>query len=166
MILIVLSTLIRRLAFIIPSIIQPLRLGVRIICIRLISCIIIGMEISSWFGYILFLILIGGLLVIFSYVAALTPNALFSNTLRLILLTIRLTIFSILFLCYWFPTRRKLLNLKTYYIFTQERTTGVAICRNYNIIILVFLGIILLFALIAVVKVCFNQEAPLRPFNK
>nr|UZN44224.1 NADH dehydrogenase subunit 6 [Acharax sp. NY-2022] len=166
MILIMLSSLISSLAFILPSMTQPLSLGLSIMYISITSCMLIGLEISSWFGYILFLVFIGGLLVMFSYVAALMPNVFFSNMQSLLLFMLSFIEFFLLFLWFWFPMSSKIMNMSMHYIFMQESMTGMIICSNMNMNTLIFLGVILLLTLIAVVKICFNQDAPLRPFIK
>lgn len=62
---------------VIPVLSQPLALGVVVLLFRLFSCVIVGLCVSSWYGYVLFLVYVGGLLVIFAYVAALVPNRIF-----------------------------------------------------------------------------------------
>lgn len=166
MILIIFSTIVRSIAFIMPSIMQPLSLGLTIMVLRVYSCLLIGFELSSWFGYVMFLIYVGGLLVIFSYVAALSPNSFFSGARNLFLFIVRGFIFFCVYGLNWFSRGRKIRDFDGTYTHIRERSSGALMCRNYNFGILVFLGVILFLALVAVVKVCFQQEAPLRPFGQ
>lgn len=165
MILIIIGRIVRRIAFIIPSMMQPLRLGVTIIGLRIFSCLLVGFEFSRWYGYIIFLIYVGGLLVIFRYVAALRPNNFFSGVKNLILFISRFFVFLTVFFRFFFINNMKLLNLNLENYEYKERITGILICSSYNVGILIFLGIVLLLALVAVVKICFQQQAPLRPYG-
>jgi NADH-ubiquinone oxidoreductase chain 6 len=53
---------------------NPIRLGVIVWAVALMSALIMGLLVYSWFGYIIFLVYVGGLLVIFGYFAAISPN--------------------------------------------------------------------------------------------
>nr|QLY89746.1 NADH dehydrogenase subunit 6 [Notidobia ciliaris] len=57
---------------------QPLMMVIMIILISLTICFMMGMMNSSfWFSYIMFLIFIGGLLILFIYISSLTSNKLY-----------------------------------------------------------------------------------------
>lgn len=165
MVLIIFRRLVRSIAFIMPSIMQPLSLGLNIMVLSMFSCLLVGFEISRWYGYIIFLIYVGGLLVIFSYVAALTPNSFFSGVRNLLLFFLRLVVFFSTYMFNWFSRRTKFVRADMKITFVNEGSRGSLICRNYNFGVLVFLGVILFLALVAVVKICFSQKAPLRPFG-
>jgi len=166
MTLCIVTSLLLAFIFAIPIIIQPLSLGLCIIMISLISCILLGLTFSSWFSYVLFLIYVGGLLVMFVYVAALAPNTLFSRLKSLAgILFLSTIIFSLLIILT--PTDISFLydNLILDYT-SQNMKTGIAIVSSSNVRILIGLALILLVNLLAVVKVCFYQQGPLRPYNE
>lgn len=165
MVLIIFGRVVSSIAFVMPSMMQPLRLGLRIISLSVFSCLLVGFELSTWYGYIIFLIYVGGLLVIFSYVAALTPNNYFSGIRNLFLFMLRVVVFFRVYRVTWFSRGIKFVGVVAKEILVNEGSTGSLLCRNYNFGILVFLGVILFLALIAVVKICFRQKAPLRPFG-
>nr|ATZ69764.1 NADH dehydrogenase subunit 6 [Conus ateralbus] len=163
------SLLIITLAFstmlILPMMSQPLSLGLVIMISTLFMCMVSGMTISAWYGYILFLIYVGGLLVMFAYVAALSPNVLFGGLTPLFSLIIFFPILFMLFYFYFFKdssylsfesSSSKLMYLKMY---------GVELISPYMISILIGLGVILLINLIVVAKICYYQQASLRPFS-
>ena len=143
---------------------QPLRLGAMIMLAALFCALIMGLDSSSWFGYVLFLMYVGGMLVMFAYVAALTPNIIFSsiNALKLVFLVVGIFMFMI---------------LRTYVHFSKgvsagfssvvefaELNSGVLVV-SYNVSIFISLSIILFLALVAVVKICYFQDGPLRSFK-
>jgi hypothetical protein len=109
------------------------------------------------------LIYIGGVLVIFAYVAALAPNSQFrlSST----------SIFPIfLFFCFFLSSlflETKILTLNVFSSLPQQHfnAVGASLYRTINTEILIFLALILLLALIIVVKICFFHWGPLRPFK-
>jgi len=110
-----------------------------------------------------FLIYIGGVLVIFAYVAALTPNLIFSlKRLYIFPLTILSTT---LILSLFLPNKITNRNLSMARPAQLIDATGASLFRTANVRILIFLGCILLLALIAVVKVCHFYGGPLRPFK-
>nr|QGX06394.1 NADH dehydrogenase subunit 6 [Microperla geei] len=58
---------------------HPLAMGLMLLVQTLIICLITGMTTKSfWFAYILFLVFLGGLLVLFIYVTSLASNEMFT----------------------------------------------------------------------------------------
>nr|AWH98395.1 NADH dehydrogenase subunit 6 [Conus tabidus] len=150
---------------ILPMMSQPLSLGLVIMVSTLFMCLVSGMTVSAWYGYILFLIYVGGLLVMFAYVAALSPNVLFGGLTPLISLILFVPIlFALFYFCFFKdssylgfePSFSKLTYLKMY---------GVELISPYMISVLIGLGTVLLINLIVVAKICYYQQASLRPFS-
>nr|YP_010985477.1 NADH dehydrogenase subunit 6 [Unedogemmula leucotropis]WOK81721.1 NADH dehydrogenase subunit 6 [Unedogemmula leucotropis] len=148
-----------------PLMSQPLSLGLTIMLSTLLMCIISAMTLSSWYGYILFLIYVGGLLVMFSYVAALSPNILFGSgfpalffLMSTIFLSMTMYFYPLIDLC-----SISLLNM--YNKFKFLKMYGIEMVSPQMISILIGLAIILLINLIVVVKICYYQRASLRPFK-
>nr|YP_010990344.1 NADH dehydrogenase subunit 6 [Capulus dilatatus]WOW98760.1 NADH dehydrogenase subunit 6 [Capulus dilatatus] len=149
----------------IPLMSQPLSLGLVIMISTLLMCVSSAMTLSSWYGYILFLIYVGGLLVMFAYVAALSPNILFGSGNSLFLLLL----FPVLvgFFLYFTP----LIDMN--YFFSANNFSQFKFLKNYGtemaashvISVMVGLAIILLINLVVVVKICYYQHSSLRPFS-
>nr|AXA45255.1 NADH dehydrogenase subunit 6 [Lucerapex sp. MNHN IM 2013-19988] len=148
-----------------PLMSQPLSLGFMLMLSTLWMCMISAMTLSSWYGYILFLIYVGGLLVMFAYVAALSPNVLFGKGTPL-LFFLTSTIFLILIM-YFLPLvdLSSISYLNMYNSFKFLKMYGVEMVSPQMISILIGLAIILLVNLIVVVKICYYQRASLRPFS-
>ncbi len=154
------------LVFLMPTLIQPLRLGLCIIFLSALSCVLLGLTVSSWFGYVLFLVFVGGLLVIFAYVSALTPNNYFSSIKPFIIfvfytLAIFLFCLSSDMLSPAVLTWRNLLSIKK-----TTLLSGQLLVNPRSISLIVILGTILLINLLAVVKICYYQQGPLRPHSE
>lgn len=145
-----------------PLIIHPISLGINLLILRLFVAATTAVITTSWLGFIVFLIYIGGILVIFAYVAALTPNVIFSKAH--ILKSYFLFLIPLMTLSFFLPN-----DLVTYIsnlslpsqVFND---VGAPIYDSPNLFILLFLGLVLLLALIAVVKICHFNLGTLRPF--
>ena len=143
-----------------PLIFTPITLGIWIFLLALITASLIGFLTSSWFGLILFIIYIGGILVIFSYFVATAPNQKFRLLLPLCLF---FTIFCFSFLFFSINLH---LAFSSAALFEQLTSNSFAfLYLPKNIAILIFLASLLLLALIFVVKVARRNGGPLRPFN-
>nr|YP_009509691.1 NADH dehydrogenase subunit 6 [Penion chathamensis]AXF46294.1 NADH dehydrogenase subunit 6 [Penion chathamensis]AXF46307.1 NADH dehydrogenase subunit 6 [Penion chathamensis] len=148
-----------------PLMVQPLSLGLVIMMSTLLMCFISAVTLSSWYGYILFLIYVGGLLVMFAYVAALSPNVLFGSGTPMLVFSI--LVFPLAAIFYFYPLI-DLSSIGYFHIFSELKFLkmyGVEMVSPQMISILIGLAIILLINLIVVVKVCYYQHASLRPFN-
>nr|YP_010890255.1 NADH dehydrogenase subunit 6 [Conus marmoreus]WJJ70352.1 NADH dehydrogenase subunit 6 [Conus marmoreus] len=150
---------------ILPMMSQPLSLGLVIMVSTLFMCLVSGMTISAWYGYILFLIYVGGLLVMFAYVAALSPNVLFGSITPLFSLIVFFPMLFMFLYFYYFKDSSYLsfhfLSSKLMYL----KIYGVELISPYMISVLIGLGTILLINLIVVAKICYYQQASLRPFS-
>nr|YP_010373149.1 NADH dehydrogenase subunit 6 [Hyperhalosydna striata]QTZ18395.1 NADH dehydrogenase subunit 6 [Hyperhalosydna striata] len=139
---------------------SPLSMGLWVLLIALAAAFFVGVMFNSWFSFIIFLIYIGGMLVMFAYFAALTPNqplGLLSMllasmfTLLLILLILILVTFS---------------SPNLFSPMMPNPVNGISILYSpSNSYILLLLASILFFVLVAVVKVANINKGPLRPFN-
>nr|QTT61127.1 NADH dehydrogenase subunit 6 [Tritia corniculum]QTT61361.1 NADH dehydrogenase subunit 6 [Tritia sp. p LAG-2017] len=148
-----------------PLMMQPLSLGLVIMASTLLMCFISAITLSSWYGYILFLIYVGGLLVMFAYVAALSPNVLFGKGTPMVFFTIMILPFCILF---YFVPLVDVSSISYMNIFSETKFLkiyGVEMVAPQMISILIGLALILLINLIVVVKICYYQQASLRPFS-
>ena len=149
------------LSFLFPVTSQPLTFGLTLLITTLISARICALISSSWYAYILFLIFIGGLLVIFAYVAALAPNAFFKPILHKPILLLLPTIYLIsswLFLPYALPIISSISSLPLH----LTNSASVIFFPSF-LPALIFITFILLVTLIAVAKICAFNIAPLRP---
>uniref|UniRef100_UPI0030E484A5 NADH dehydrogenase subunit 6 n=1 Tax=Synelmis amoureuxi TaxID=3053537 RepID=UPI0030E484A5 len=135
----------------------PLALGLWIFALALTVSAMISYITYSWLGFLVFLIYIGGLLVMFAYFAAIQPNqhlemAKLSSTLLLSSTIISISMPSPMLTPSLISSHKDSIpSLQILYL-------------KENIPILLTLGLILLLALIAVVKISQNNQGPLRPF--
>jgi len=134
---------------------SPLLIGLWIIFIALFIAIFLSFF-SSWLGIIVFLIYIGGLLVIFAYFVALTPNLIIDSiTIAKWILISTFVFFSLLSTFH--------VNILNSFNFLWQ--TPISNLINRNFFALTFIALILFFALVAVVKLCSFFSSPLRPYN-
>nr|YP_009630377.1 NADH dehydrogenase subunit 6 [Antarctoperla michaelseni]QBP33880.1 NADH dehydrogenase subunit 6 [Antarctoperla michaelseni] len=65
---------------------HPLAMGMMLLLQTLVICLMTGLMAKSfWFSYILFLVFLGGLLVLFIYVTSLASNEMFSLSTKMII---------------------------------------------------------------------------------
>lgn len=155
MIIITLSLIIAAAIFTIFLSFNPLTLGILILFIALTLAMLFATSMSSWVAFLVFLIYIGGMLVIFSYFVALIPNQTIYMWYNLSIIVITFFTFSIAssVLKIHPPIIRHLSNqLNVIYI-------------KINTPLLILLAWILLFTIIVVVKVVTQTKGPLRPFS-
>ena len=163
--LILLSVRISRI-FLFPLIAQPLSLGLSIIISTLFLCSLTALTLSAWYGYILFLIYVGGLLVIFAYVAALSPNVLFAGGNAILFFVFFSFVLGVIFYSYPLLDLASLTTLAEGPGTKELKTYGVQLVSEHSALVLIGLGIILLINLIVVVKICYYQHSSLRPFSQ
>lgn len=133
----------------------PIILGINILIIALLLSATFASFSRSWFAFLIFLIYVGGILAIFAYFLALTPNQQIANSNNLIYILISIITLSTL-------TFTSNINVPT----TREFFQGNSIL--YSIIsapFLILLALILLFTMVIVVKLTLLSKGPLRPFN-
>lgn len=152
--------------FIFPLMAQPLRLGLSIIVSSLLLCSLTALTISSWYAYILFLIYVGGLLVIFAYVAALSPNVLFAGAGSLISFVLAFLVLRVLLYSWPLLDLRGLSYFSAFPVDKRLKRYGRQLISEGSALVLIRLGFILLINLVAVVKICYYQHASLRPFSQ
>nr|UVW93484.1 NADH dehydrogenase subunit 6 [Rivularia ovum] len=163
MTVLIMSSLGLTFGFIIPLMAQPLSLGFCIIVFTLLMCILISMFLSSWYAYILFLIYVGGLLVMFAYVAALIPNIMISMSSSMFLFCIIQICVMFMYTYYYFIDSKSLV-LYDYATMVNMKMTGIELVSPGFINILISLGVILLINLVVVVKICYHKYSVMRPF--
>jgi len=136
---------------------SPLLLGAWILITALLMSIFVGLTTLSWVGFLIFLIYVGGILVIFAYFTAIQPNQYIQ--INNILLTLIFT-YLLFFIILMSPYFTLLININI--PFTTSILTLYALP---NIPVLIFLATMLFLALVAVVKVSKSTLGPLRPFR-
>nr|YP_010944728.1 NADH dehydrogenase subunit 6 [Teuthowenia megalops]WMC20826.1 NADH dehydrogenase subunit 6 [Teuthowenia megalops] len=147
-------------------VIQPLSLGFMLMLLTLFVSGLLSMFTFSWYGYLLFLVYIGGLLVMFMYVISLVPNLIFiSSKVFMYLFMIFFGFFSMNFLVMkdFISVGMKSFSLSEY---NSVSLCGSSMVMMYdNFLCYLLLGVVLLFLLISVVKICYYCEGPLRVFK-
>jgi len=146
--------LITSIAFTIFIALNPVSLGIIVLAIALLLAITFSYSISSWVAFLIFLIYIGGILVIFSYFVAIVPNQ--NLSIIHIILSIALSIISLTIIT-------KSINIKLPIHTTFIKRFNSLYTRS-NIYTLILLASILLFTIIVVVKLTILTKGPLRPF--
>nr|ARI46962.1 NADH dehydrogenase subunit 6 [Kunugia undans] len=152
---------------------HPLSMGLMILSQTLLTCLITGMLIKTyWFSYILFLTFLGGLLVLFIYVTSIASNELFMAKLKMktfILITIfSILIFSLLLMnnLNWMNlTNNSEMNNNKEMILFLNNENKISLNKLYNqhsYLMTMMMIIYLFITLIAVVKITNIFFGPLR----
>jgi len=139
---------------------SPLAMGFWVLLIALACSFFSATIFNSWFALIIFLVYIGGILVIFAYFTALTPNQPLG--LSIIITISRLAFFT--FLALISSSNRIIPSIiSSNYV---SNINPITIMFNpYNSALLFLLASILFFILVAVVKITNITNGPLRPFK-
>lgn len=159
------------IAIIATTISSPLRIGLILLAITTIVSLATRITIlSSWFSYILFLIFIGGMIVLFIYVARISPNEKFkipTQKIITIIVIIVITILLIIRTIYYYQPWELIPSITTSNITENSKIiiTKIFSAKIYNkstysttIITILYL----LITLIAVVKITNSFEGPMR----
>nr|YP_010184518.1 NADH dehydrogenase subunit 6 [Thysanoteuthis rhombus]QVH33950.1 NADH dehydrogenase subunit 6 [Thysanoteuthis rhombus] len=147
-------------------VIQPLSLGFMLMMVTLCVSGLVGMITFSWYGYLLFLVYIGGLLVMFMYVISLIPNLIFLSSK--VFMYFFIIFFGFMMMNFFVTKEVVSVDMKDLSLFdysTMSMGGGSMIMMYDNFMCYLLLGVILLFVLISVVKICYYCEGPLRVFK-
>nr|YP_009537893.1 NADH dehydrogenase subunit 6 [Limenitis camilla]AYN60610.1 NADH dehydrogenase subunit 6 [Limenitis camilla] len=154
---------------------HPLAMGILILIQTLFTCLISGMLINTyWFSYILFLIFLGGLLVLFIYVSSVASNELFKIQFSekfFYIYIIFIMIFSIFYKnnLIWmnFSFNDEMINFfNSNLFFNNENNFNLSsLYSKQNYFLMMMLIIYLFITLIVIVKIINIFFGPLRSFN-
>nr|WAB70252.1 NADH dehydrogenase subunit 6 [Athyma cama] len=154
---------------------HPLAMGLLILIQTLITCLISGTLINTyWFSYILFLVFLGGLLVLFIYVSSVASNELFK--IQLIMKFSFIYILFIMFFSFFFKNNLNWMNFflndeminlfNSTLFFNNEYNFNLSkLYNNQNFWMMIMMIIYLFITLIAIVKITNIFFGPLRSFN-
>nr|YP_010947342.1 NADH dehydrogenase subunit 6 [Mustilizans shennongi]WGO62364.1 NADH dehydrogenase subunit 6 [Mustilizans shennongi] len=170
-----LSLLIMMMTFCMYFINHPMAMGLMILIQTLFTCILSGMMINSyWFSYILFLVFLGGLLVLFIYVSSIASNELFTSNPK-IKMFIFFTFIMIITIQVAYMNNLNWMNLninnleknnllELLLFFNNENKININKLYNKQMMMLMIMLMIYLFiTLVAVVKITNIFYGPLRP---
>nr|UPY81534.1 NADH dehydrogenase subunit 6 [Exhyalanthrax sp.] len=152
---------------------HPLAMGLTLLVQTMLICLITGiMTKSFWFSYILFLIFLGGMLVLFIYVTSLASNEMFSISSNMIIMTtLMISMSTMIIIIIDKPTFSMMFNNEMQPINLMESfmyKNSLNLNKMYNAptnIITMTLIVYLLIALVATVKITNVFFGPLRPMN-
>nr|QNV11691.1 NADH dehydrogenase subunit 6 [Phyllodromia melanocephala] len=153
---------------------HPLAMGLVLLIQTLLICLMTGLLTKTlWFSYVLFLIFLGGMLVLFIYVTSLASNEMFSMSLNMMMISIMMFIMIILMSILWdkinfisFLSNNEMNSLYNYNSFISENSLILNKLYNFptNMITLLLINYLLI-SLIAIVKITNVFYGPLRLMN-
>nr|YP_004021427.1 NADH dehydrogenase subunit 6 [Heteropteryx dilatata]BAJ24553.1 NADH dehydrogenase subunit 6 [Heteropteryx dilatata] len=137
---------------------HPLSMGMTIIMQTILISMMTGMMYKSfWFSYILFLMFIGGMMVLFIYMTSLMPNMMFSLSTKQVII---MTFTSMLILTYLNKSYN--INNNDTMSIMMNTTMLMKMYENPVNISVIMLASYLLFTMITVFKITESKKGPLR----
>nr|QZK22049.1 NADH dehydrogenase subunit 6 [Amitermes sp. QLD_178] len=140
---------------------HPLAMGLMLLIQTTMVCLISGTMYSSfWFSYILFMIMIGGMLVLFMYMTSLASNEMFSPSNKMLMATLTL----LPTLMYTMPTVTNNKEMKMYDTMMENEilTTTTVMYNQMMGTMTTLLVLYMLLTLIVVVNIINVSKGPLR----
>nr|APX39757.1 NADH dehydrogenase subunit 6 [Linaeidea aenea] len=145
---------------------HPLSLGMILLSQTILTSLITGlMNLNYWFSYILFLIMIGGMLILFIYMTSIASNEKFkfSYKLSLLMLMFMMTMMILLLMDFYYFNMK--INVSDMLIQNNMNNFKLSMNKymNYPQNLILFMMIMyLLITLIMVVKITNISYGPLR----
>nr|ACJ69613.1 NADH dehydrogenase subunit 6 [Venturia canescens] len=152
---------------------HPLKLLIILIMIIFLISLKMSFIYKSWMNFIIFLIMIGGLMIIFMYITSLSSNMLFKFNLNSIYMNLFKFFFVLIFLMmmfYFMDLKLFILNYQDYLImdmYMVEEINDYSLMKlfsknNYSMI---FIMMYLYLTLICIMNICYKMKSPLRQIN-
>lgn len=132
---------------------NPMTAALCLLAISILIATVFATSTSTWLAIIVFLVYVAGVLVIFAYFVAITPNQ------QIILSTNPLLLLSILLITLTYSIT-KIFNFTT----VDKSIKIIFFYTDLNPVTLLFLAVILLLTIVIVVKVSSQSKGPLRSF--
>nr|YP_010701688.1 NADH dehydrogenase subunit 6 [Eristalis arbustorum]QVL28745.1 NADH dehydrogenase subunit 6 [Eristalis arbustorum]WCJ53249.1 NADH dehydrogenase subunit 6 [Eristalis arbustorum] len=153
---------------------HPLSMGLMLLIQTIMVCCITGLMTKSfWFSYILFLIFVGGMLVLFIYMTSLASNEMFALSMKMTLISI-ISLFILMILIFFMDKMltsfnlmnnemNSITNLNSY---MSENSLNLIKLYNYpSNMITILLVNYLLITMIASIKITKLFYGPIRSMN-
>nr|AQP26655.1 NADH dehydrogenase subunit 6 [Subulitermes group sp. A TB-2017] len=140
---------------------HPMAMGLMLLTQTIMVCLISGTMYSSfWFSYILFMIMIGGMLVLFMYMTSLASNEMFSPSNKMLMSSL----IMLPILMYMMPTvtNNKEMNVHKTMMENEITTTTTVMYNQMMGMMTTMLVIYMLLTLIVVVNIINVSKGPLR----
>nr|WRK67361.1 NADH dehydrogenase subunit 6 [Barbibucca biremis] len=153
---------------------HPLAMGLMLLLQTTIVSMICGLYAHSyWFAYILFLIMLGGMLVLFIYMTSLASNEMFSFSMNnflmstMIMMVMMMLIISIMDKTIWTNSNYEMIkmNTNTNFMFQENEINLIKLYNNPTMNITIMMMNYLLLTLIIIVKITKMNYGPLRQMN-
>nr|YP_010506482.1 NADH dehydrogenase subunit 6 [Mallota viridiflavescentis]QVL28771.1 NADH dehydrogenase subunit 6 [Mallota viridiflavescentis]UXF58148.1 NADH dehydrogenase subunit 6 [Mallota viridiflavescentis] len=153
---------------------HPLSMGLMLLIQTILVCCITGLMTKSfWFSYILFLIFIGGMLVLFIYMTSLASNEMFSLSMKMTLISI-ISLFMLMTLIFFMDKMLSSFNsinnemnsISNLTSFIPENSLNLIKLYNYpsNMITILLINYLLI-TMIAAIKITKLFYGPIRSMN-
>nr|WGO57961.1 NADH dehydrogenase subunit 6 [Hemithyrsocera vittata] len=144
---------------------HPLSMGLILLMQTIMISLLTGLISQSfWFSYILFIVFLGGMLILFMYVTSLASNEMFSLSYKSILMSITMMIISVTMYIH-FPIINNTEMNNTLLIMNPLTSSLIKLYNQPNGIITILMVSYLFLTLIVVVKIINIFKGPLRQMN-
>nr|YP_009487924.1 NADH dehydrogenase subunit 6 [Anopheles antunesi]AWB98183.1 NADH dehydrogenase subunit 6 [Anopheles aff. lutzii B PGF-2018]AWB99158.1 NADH dehydrogenase subunit 6 [Anopheles antunesi]AWB99392.1 NADH dehydrogenase subunit 6 [Anopheles aff. lutzii B PGF-2018]AWB99405.1 NADH dehydrogenase subunit 6 [Anopheles aff. lutzii B PGF-2018]AWB99925.1 NADH dehydrogenase subunit 6 [Anopheles antunesi] len=170
----IIMTLCLIMSFIFMQMKHPLSMGLMLLIQTFLTCLITSIYVKTfWFSYVLFLIFLGGMLILFIYVTSLSSNEMFSMSFKLVMMSLTIIFFmNILFfimdksLIDQFMMNMEMEKLSNINNLINENILSLNKMYNFptNLITLLLINYLFL-TLLVTVKITKKFYGPLRPMN-
>nr|ATD86270.1 NADH dehydrogenase subunit 6 [Euproctis cryptosticta] len=154
---------------------NPLSMGLMILIQTMLICLLSGMMIKTyWFSYILFLVFLGGLLVLFIYVSSIASNELFKPYFKMKMMFFMVMMSLIIYMYMYYKNltwmnlsfnsdMENFFNMNNYLLNNNNNKINLnKLYNNQTFMIMLMLVIYLFITLIAVVKITNIFYGPIR----
>nr|YP_010700950.1 NADH dehydrogenase subunit 6 [Anopheles belenrae]YP_010700989.1 NADH dehydrogenase subunit 6 [Anopheles kleini]QAX27181.1 NADH dehydrogenase subunit 6 [Anopheles sinensis]QII41656.1 NADH dehydrogenase subunit 6 [Anopheles sinensis]QII41669.1 NADH dehydrogenase subunit 6 [Anopheles sinensis]QII41682.1 NADH dehydrogenase subunit 6 [Anopheles sinensis]QII41688.1 NADH dehydrogenase subunit 6 [Anopheles sinensis] len=162
------------MSFIFMQMKHPLSMGLMLLIQTFLTCLLTGIYVKTfWFSYVLFLIFLGGMLILFIYVTSLSSNEMFSMSFSLTIISFMIFMFmmTIFFIMDKSLTEQFIMNMEMEKIsmmnnLINENILSLNKMYNFptNLITLLLINYLFL-TLLVTVKITKKFYGPLRPMN-
>nr|YP_009731704.1 NADH dehydrogenase subunit 6 [Carpophilus pilosellus]QHR79652.1 NADH dehydrogenase subunit 6 [Carpophilus pilosellus] len=146
---------------------HPLSMGFILLIQTIFTALITGMmNYNFWYSYILFLVMIGGMLILFIYMTSIASNKKFKFSIKLfsfmIILFLMLSLYMIIIDQYMYYNEYLNYDITIFNNYYDNKISLNKFINNPNFMILMMIFIYLLITLIAVAKIAPLKKGSLR----
>nr|UPX88704.1 NADH dehydrogenase subunit 6 [Aphodius rufipes] len=168
--MLILMTISLLMSMLLISLKHPLSMGLTLLIQTITVSLTIGFfSINYWFSYILFLVMIGGMLVLFIYMTSVASNEMFKYSSKLAMLIIFITMMMMFIYLFIdsFVLYMNMFSVETSnYMMNPNLNLSMNKYLNFPSNFIVYMIIVyLLITMIAVVKITDIKQGPLRQLN-